>query len=73
MKLPHKAVRSSVFLSQRNFEVDIHKDSLWIDPTPERPKPSPLLLRLLTRAGEYGILATSTDGDTYHVPHLQVG
>lgn len=50
-----------MFLIQRNIDMDIHKEPLWVDNTPVRPKPSPLLLRLLTRTTKCETMVTSTD------------
>ena len=50
-----------MFLIQRNIDMDIHKEPLWSDDTPVRPKPSPLLLSLLSRAAKSEIMVTSTD------------
>lgn len=48
-----------MFLIQRN--IDIMKEPLWVDNTPVRPKPSPLLIRLLTRATKRETIVPSTD------------
>lgn len=45
----------------RNIDMDIQKEPLWVDNTPVRPKPSPLILRLLTRAQDCETMVTSTD------------
>ena len=41
-----------MFLIQRNIDLEVSKTPLWIDDTPVRPKPSPLLLSLLSRAAK---------------------
>lgn len=53
-----------MFLIQRNIDMDIRKDPLWVDNTPVQPKPSPLLLRLLTRTRECETIVPSTDTGT---------
>lgn len=50
-----------MFLNQRNIDLEVSKTPLWIDDTPVRPKPSPLLLSLLSRAAKSEIMVTSTD------------
>ena len=50
-----------MFLIQRKIYMDIHKEPLWIDDTPVRPQPSPLLLSLLSRATKSEIMIPSTN------------
>lgn len=50
-----------MFLIQRNIDMDIHKDPLWIDNTPPKARPSPLLLSMLSKMQSCGTMATSTD------------
>lgn len=45
----------------RYIDMDIQKEPLWVDNTPVRPKPSPLILRLLTRTQESKTIVPSTD------------